>query len=66
MSVDERVHASVLSIGSTVHPLDVFFSPNSIAVFGATEKYGDPGRSLTHKLILNPFGGVVFPISPHP
>jgi acetyltransferase len=65
MSVDERVHASVLSIGSTVHPLDVFFSPNSIAVFGATEKYGDPGRSLTHKLILNPFGGVVFPISPH-
>jgi acyl-CoA synthetase (NDP forming) len=65
MSVEDRFHAPVLPVSSTLHPLDVFFAPNSVAVFGATEKCGDPGRSLTHKLILNPFSGVVFPINPH-
>jgi acetyltransferase len=45
------------------HPLDVFFSPNSVAVIGAGESPGSPGRTLMANLIRNPFGGVLYPIS---
>jgi acetyltransferase len=65
MKVDNRTRVPVRPDNSARHPLDVFFAPRSVAVFGATEKFGDAGRSLTHKMVLNPFGGVVFPISPH-
>ena len=46
------------------HPLDVFFSPESVAVIGATEKPGSVGRTLLWNLITNPFGGAVFPVNP--
>jgi acetyltransferase len=46
------------------HPLDVLFAPESVAVFGATEEPGSPGRIVTSNLIRNTFGGVVYPISP--
>jgi acetyltransferase len=45
------------------HPLDVLVAPESVAVFGATEAPGSLGRALMSNLILNPFGGVLFPIS---
>ncbi len=45
------------------HPLDVFFSPNNVAVIGATETEGSVGRTLFRNLISNPFGGAVFPVS---
>ena len=46
------------------HPLDVFFSPERVAVIGATENPGSVGRSLFWNLISNPFGGAVFPVNP--
>jgi acetyltransferase len=45
------------------HPLDVFFAPQAVAVFGATEALGSTGRTLMSNLIGNPFGGMLFPIS---
>lgn len=46
------------------HPLDVFFTPRTVAVIGASEKQGSVGRSLLWNLISSPFGGTVFPINP--
>ena len=46
------------------HPLDVFFSPDSVAVIGATETPGSVGRTVLWNLITNPFGGMVFPVNP--
>jgi acetyltransferase len=45
-------------------PLDVLFSPRSVAVVGATEKAGSVGRTILWNLIRNPFGGTVYPINP--
>ena len=44
--------------------LDVFFSPRSVAVIGATETVGSVGRTLLTNLIANPFGGTVYPVNP--
>lgn len=46
------------------HPLDVFFSPASVAVIGATEAPGSVGRTILWNLVSNPFGGTVFPVNP--
>ena len=46
------------------HPLDVFFSPEAVAVIGATENPGSVGRTTFWNLISNPFGGTVFPVNP--
>jgi acetyltransferase len=51
----------ILGHGRT--PLDVFFSPRSVAVIGATETPGKVGRTLVWNLISSPFGGTVFPIN---
>jgi acetyltransferase len=45
-------------------PLDVFFSPESVAVIGATETPGSVGRTVLWNLISTPFGGTVFPVNP--
>ena len=45
-------------------PLDIFFSPKTVAVIGATEKPGTVGRSLLWNLVSNPFGGTVYPVNP--
>src|SRR5262249_30574826 len=45
-------------------PLDALFAPESVAIFGATEDPGSPGRTVTFNLIRNTFGGVVYPINP--
>jgi acetyltransferase len=44
------------------HPLDVFFAPQAVAVFGATEEANSTGRTLMANLIRSPFGGTLFPI----
>jgi acetyltransferase len=49
---------------SRKHPLDVFFSPKSVALVGATENRGTVGRTLMWNLITNPFGGTVYPVNP--
>jgi acetyltransferase len=46
------------------HHLDVFFTPNNIAVIGATENPGSVGRNTLQNLISSPFGGAVFPVNP--
>ena len=45
-------------------PLNVFFSPRTVAVIGATDRPGSVGRTLLWNLISNPFGGTVFPVNP--
>jgi acetyltransferase len=45
-------------------PLDVFFSPKTVAVLGATESAGSMGRTVLWNLVTNPFGGTVFPVNP--
>ena len=45
-------------------PLDIFFSPKTVAVIGATDRPGSVGRTLLWNLISNPFGGTVFPVNP--
>ena len=44
--------------------LQAFFTPQSIAVIGATDKAGSIGRTLVWNLISSPFGGTVFPVNP--
>src|SRR5450432_3898492 len=46
-------------------PLDVFFSPKTVAVIGATEKAGTVGRTLLWNLVTSPFGGTVYPVNPN-
>ena len=48
-----------------LNPLDAIFSPNTVAVIGASQKPGSVGRNLLWNLITNPFGGTVFPVNPH-
>jgi acetyltransferase len=45
-------------------PLEVFFSPKTVAVVGATETQGSVGRTILWNLIGSPFGGTVFPVNP--
>src|SRR6516162_8042515 len=45
-------------------PLDVFFSPKTVAVIGATENQGTVGRTLLWNLVTSPFGGTVYPVNP--
>ncbi len=45
-------------------PLDVFFSPSSVALIGATENPGSVGRTILANLLATPFGGTVYPVNP--
>jgi len=45
--------------------LNGFFGPKTIAVIGASEKYGSVGRTLLWNMIKSPFGGTVFPVNPN-
>jgi acetyltransferase len=45
-------------------PLEVFFSPKTVAVVGATENVGSVGRTLLWNLVTSPFGGTVYPVNP--
>ena len=44
-------------------PIDVFFSPQSVAVIGATETPGSVGLNVIWNLVSSPFGGMVFPVN---
>src|SRR3954447_18890874 len=45
-------------------PLDVFFSPKTVALIGATENPGSVGRTLMWNLVTSPFGGTIYPVNP--
>src|SRR5271157_2129153 len=44
--------------------LEAFFTPQNIAVIGATEKAGSIGRTIVWNLMKSPFGGPIFPVNP--
>jgi acetyltransferase len=44
--------------------LDVFFSPKTVAVIGATETPNSVGRTVLWNLVTSPFGGTVYPVNP--
>ena len=45
------------------HPLDCMFTPQSVAVIGASERAGSVGRAVLWSLVSSPFGGTVYPVS---
>lgn len=45
-------------------PLSPFFTPQTVAVIGASDRVGSVGRTLLWNLISSPFGGTVFPVNP--
>jgi acetyltransferase len=45
-------------------PLSSIFTPETVAVIGATDKPGSVGRTILWNLISNPFGGTVYPVNP--
>src|SRR3954471_4278035 len=51
-------------LGGARHPLEVFFSPRSVAVVGASDRAGSLGRRVLWNLLTSPFGGTVFPVNP--
>ncbi|MFP2911271.1 acetate--CoA ligase family protein, partial [Pyxidicoccus sp. 3LFB2] len=55
---------NVLHQQPTRQPLDVVFSPRSVAVVGASERPGSVGRAVLWNLVSNPFGGTVYPVHP--
>jgi acetyltransferase len=56
----DRAHDVLRTEG---HPLDSIFSPQKVAVIGASERPGSVGRAVLWSLVSSPFGGTVFPIS---
>ena len=48
----------------SIYNLDGFFSPTSIAVFGASERVGSIGRAVMEILIKGGFEKPVIPINP--
>jgi acetyltransferase len=59
--ITESVHAI---LRPRRQPLDVFFSPETVAVIGASNTDGSVGRTVLWNLVSHPFGGTVFPINP--
>src|SRR3954464_6526332 len=51
-------------LGGARHPLEVFFSPRSVAMVGASDRAGSLGRRVLWNLLTSPFGGTVFPVNP--
>jgi len=51
-------------LGVLRRSLHQIFTPQSVAVVGATEKVGSVGRTVLWNPISSPFGGIVFPINP--
>ncbi len=45
-------------------PLSSIFTPETVAVIGASDSPGSVGRTLLWNLISSPFGGTVFPVNP--
>src|SRR6476659_9489681 len=59
--ITESVHAILRPRRQS---LDVFFTPETVAVIGASNTDGSVGRTVLWNLVSHPFGGTVFPINP--
>ena len=62
LSSEKNVATDLL--GAKEGGLQAFFTPQSIAVIGASDKARSIGRTLVWNLITSPFGGTVFPVNP--
>jgi acetyltransferase len=49
---------------TTPRPLSPIFSPQSIAVIGATESVGSVGRTILENLVKGGFAGPIYPVNP--
>ncbi|KAK8797380.1 hypothetical protein WA158_004588 [Blastocystis sp. Blastoise] len=49
---------------SGTNELEALFSPNNVALIGATDRIGSVGQTILFNLITSPFGGGVIPINP--
>src|SRR5579862_5929088 len=45
--------------------LDCMFSPESVAVIGATDREGSVGRTVLERLHIPTFHGRIFPVNPN-
>jgi len=45
--------------------MDKFFSPKSVAVFGASRSLEKPGRVVVQNLLHSGFSGKIYPVNPH-
>ena len=48
----------------TEHRLDPLLKPRSIALMGATEREGAPGRVLAEMVLQSPYAGKAYPVNP--
>ncbi len=64
MQVTTPSHKKKLRRVKGNQPLDVFFSPKTVAVIGATETPNSVGRTVLWNLVTSPFGGTVYPVNP--
>ena len=60
MPSSQRLESGMESRGA----LDVFFTPKSVTVIGATESAGSVGRTVLSNLLAGQFGGPVHPVNP--
>jgi len=44
--------------------LDCFFTPQTVALVGATDREGSVGRTVLHNLLRAPFTGRIYPVNP--
>lgn len=51
-------------IGVGRSPLASIFTPNAVAVIGASERPGSVGYTVLENLLGSPFGGPVYPVNP--
>ena len=52
--------------GSAVYSseaMTAFFEPQSVAVIGASEKFGSVGGAVLRNLLAKPFGGTIYPVN---
>lgn len=61
--INKKLKSTQDLLGTANHPLDVFFSPRSIAVIGATEREGSVGRAIIKNLENSSFGGDLYPVN---
>jgi acetyltransferase len=60
-AVTGHMGLSNIGMGTTPYPIDAFFRPRSVAVIGASDTLGTPGRSVLVNLMTSSFGGTVHP-----
>ncbi len=51
-------------LGQKNSDLEVFFTPENVALIGATENPGSVGRTILKNLLATPFGGTIYPVNP--